>query len=126
MPSNPSISRVALVAACLFTKILLLGCAATTTVPDSVLPRTAGNDEQQQLDYWHEVATKPLISNDEAFHGLLLYLDGKDDATTYDQRVAALNWRGLLPKNFDKPAAAALERGTLAVPLAKHLGLRGG
>jgi len=126
MPSNLPISRAALAVACLFTKVLLLGCATTTTVPDSVLPRVAGNDEQQQLDYWHEVATKPLISNDEAFHGLLLYLDAKDDATTYDQRVAALKSRGFLPKNFQKPASAALERGTLAVALAKHLNLRGG
>jgi hypothetical protein len=106
--------------------MILLGCATTTTVPDSILPRTNGNEEQQQLDYWHEVATKPLISNDEAFHGLLLYLDGKDDATAYDQRVATLRARGFLPKNFNRGANDALERGTLAVPLAKHLGLKGG
>jgi hypothetical protein len=120
-------SKTALAVACLFTKLLLLaGCAATTTVNDSVLPRAAGNEEQQQLEYWHEVATKPLISNDDAFHGLLLYIDGKDDATAYDQRVATLKSRGFLPKNFDRPANAALERGTLAVALAKHLNLRGG
>ena len=120
-------SKTALAAACLFTKCLLLvGCATTTTVNDGVLPRAGGNEEQQQLDYWHEVATKPLISNDEAFHGLLLYLDGKDDANAYDQRVATLRSRGFLPKHFSRGANEVLERGTLAVALAKHLNLRGG
>ena len=123
MPSKTA----TLAAVCLFATWFVVGCAATTTtVPDSVLTRTSGNDPQQQLDYWHEVASKPLVSNDEAFHGLLLYLDGKDDATTYDQRVATLKSRDFLPTNFNRTASDALDRGTVAVALAKHLGLRGG
>jgi hypothetical protein len=126
MHSDHSIARLALAAACLFTNFLLLGCATTTHVPDSVLTRSSGNDDQQQLDYWHDVATKQLIGNDEAFHGLLLYIDGKDDATTYNHRVASLKSRGYLPKSFNHGASDALERGTVAVALAKHLKLRGG
>src|SRR5688572_22227151 len=118
-------SKTALAAACLFANVLI-GCAATTTVPNSLLLRRAGNDPQHQLEYWHDLATKPLISNDEAFHGLLLYVDGKDDATTYDQRVATLRSHGYLPRNFSRGGNDAVDRGTLAVALAKHLGLKGG
>jgi hypothetical protein len=101
------------------------GCA-TVTVNDSLLPRSGGNEPQTQLDFWHGLATKSLISNDEAFHGVLLYLDAKDDATTYAQRVEQLKSRRLLPANFNQPAKQALDRGTLAMPLARSLNLRGG
>src|SRR4051812_47991110 len=113
-------SIIALAIAC-----LLAGC---THVPvnDSVLPRMAGNDAEAQLDYWHTVATKNLISNDEAFHGLILYLDQKDDSATYDQRVSLLRSRSMLPRDFHAPANTALERGTLAVPLARILNYKGG
>src|SRR4051812_17084836 len=88
MPSSMnSISRT-FVSACLFTG-LFTGCRSATA-PDSVLPKFAGNEPEQQLDYWHTIATKSLISNDEAFHGLLLYLDGADNAQSYGDRVAML------------------------------------
>ena len=125
MPSNPPRIIVLAVVACAFASIAI-GCASTTRVPDSVLARTSGNDDQKQLDYWHEVATKSLVSNDEAFHGLLLYIDGKDDAANYNDRVASLKSRGFLPKSFNRGRDDALERGTVAVALAKHLNLHGG
>ena len=79
-PSSTTVCSISLLS-------LLCGCS-TVTVPQSVLSTPAGgNDPQQQLDYWHTVAAKTLISNDEALHGLLLYLDGKDDQASYDARV---------------------------------------
>jgi hypothetical protein len=122
MLSKHTSRLIALAGACLFAGI---GCQ-TTTVPQSTLPRLAGNDPQIQLDYWHELAGKELINNDEALHGILLYLDGKDDCTSYDQRVAALKSRGYLHKSFKQPADQAVERGTIAVVLVKSLNLKGG
>src|SRR4051812_28927956 len=110
--------------ACAFASALT-GCG-TATVSQSVLPRLAGNDPQRQLDYWHEVATKTLIGNDEAFHGLLLYLDEKDYAGNYDQRVASLKSRGFVSRNFKEPAERSLDRGPLAVAMAKSLNIKGG
>src|SRR6185436_1276892 len=81
---------------------------------------------EKQLDFWHTVATRPLVSNDEALHGLLLYVNGKDDAGNYADRVAKLKSMHLLPASFNQPADQALQRGTLAVPLAKYLKVRGG
>src|SRR5881397_3513643 len=99
------------IVACVFTTVLM-GCR-TTTVTQSVLPRATDNDPERQLDYWHTVATQSLINNDDGFHGLLLYLDGKDDSASYDQRVSSLKSRGYLPQNFNQPADRALERGTV-------------
>src|SRR3712207_3412962 len=75
------------------------GCAfAPTRVPDSLTKDLGGSDPDAQMEFWHQLAQKPLTSNDEAFHGLLLYMGGGEDATTYDQRVASLRSRNMLPK----------------------------
>src|SRR5688572_18124489 len=75
-------TRDAGVAATLLCLIFALGCQSPR-VADSLLPQLAGNEPERQLDFWHTLAVKPLVSNDEAFHALLLYIDGKDDAQTY-------------------------------------------
>jgi len=103
----------------------LTGCQATH-VPDSTLPALSGNDPETQLDFWHTLATKNLVSNDEAFHALLLYMDRTDSAQSYPDRVAALKSRKLLDHNFNQPADAPLTRGTLAVALVNHLNLKTG
>jgi hypothetical protein len=85
-----------------------------------------GSDEDTQLEFWHALAEQPVTSNDDAFHGLLLFLDGTDPAADYAGRVAALKERRLLPKGFDAPAEQAVDRGTLAVALSRALRIRGG
>ena len=67
-----------------------------------------------------------MTSNDDAFHGLLLFLDGDDPAADYAGRVRTLQSRGLLPKSFNQPAEQAVQRGTLAVALVKALDIKGG
>ncbi len=79
-----------------------------------------------QLNFWHELANRRLASNDDAFHGVLLDLDGHDKCADYAQRVAALKSRGMLKASFDEPANSAVRRGTLATIIVKILGIRGG
>lgn len=98
----------------------------TAHVSNPVTTQSSGHDADAQLSFWHELASRPVTSNDDAFHGLLLYLDNDDASTNYDQRVAALKSRGLLPGSFSQPADVAVERGTLAVALVKIIGIRGG
>jgi len=88
--------------------------------------RFSGNNADAQLNFWHELATRHLTSNDEALHGLLLYADGRDDANTYDKRVATLKSRGLLPASFSEPADDAIRRGDLAVAIVNLLEIKGG
>jgi hypothetical protein len=101
------------------------GCQ-TAHVSESVATRYSGTDDDAQLNFWHELATRPVTSNDDAFHGLLLDFDGSDKSATYADRVATLKSRGMLADSFDQPADEAIQRGVLAVALVKGLGIKGG
>ncbi len=105
---------------------ILCGGCESAHVPASVITKYPGSDADAQLSFWHELADRNLTSNDDAFHGLLLYLDGKDDSVNYAQRVATLKSRGMLPNSFAEPPDVAVRRGVLAVAVAKILDIRGG
>jgi len=107
--------------------ILLSGVGChTAKVAQPLTGKLAGNDPDSQLEFWHTLATRPITSNDEAFHGLLLYANGEDPARDYAGRVAALKERKMLPKKFDRPADEAVQRGPLAVAICRALDIKGG
>jgi hypothetical protein len=105
--------------------VLAQGCQSAT-VQTSVTAKFSDNTTDSQLSFWHELADRHVTSNDDAFHGLLLYVDSHDNSKTYDDRVAALKAKGLLSSSFSQPADLAVTRGTLAVAICKLLHLRGG
>jgi hypothetical protein len=105
--------------------LAVAGCQ-TARVEQPLTHELGGNDPGQQLEFWHRLADRPVTSNDEAFHGLLLYLDGQDPATDYAGRVRAMKARRLLPGGFDQPAERAVDRGTLAVAIVRALDIKGG
>ena len=104
---------------------VLIGCKAAP-VGKTLAADVSGSDPDAQLNYWHSLADQPITSNDEAFHGILLYLDTKDDSADYAARVNAMKSRGLLDKNFNEPAEFAVKRGTVAVAMVKILQVKGG
>ena|SRR5437660_8488718 len=103
----------------------MFGChAARETTP---LPaKLYANDADTQLEFWHTVASRKLATNDEAFHGLLLYLDNQDPAGSYAERVALLKKRKMLPAFFNGGPNDAVTRGTLSVPIVRALQIKGG
>src|SRR5438552_9511592 len=105
--------------------VTLTGCAAPRA-GKALSPAMASSEPDAQLEFWHTLADEPIASNDAAFHGLLLYVDGKDDAKNYAARVAALKARKMLPGGFAEPAEAGVRRGTLAVAILKVVEERGG
>ncbi len=104
---------------------ILVGCQ-NAQVGHPLTEKLSGNDLDSQMEFWHSLAERHVTSNDEAFHGLLLYVDGKDDSADYAQRVATLKSRGMLPAGFSGPAHQAVDRGVLAVGIVKVLDLKGG
>lgn len=108
------------------TLTLGIGGCQTATVDQPLTADSAGNDPAAQLQFWHSLSQRPVTSNDEAFHALLLYLDGQDSASGYEQRVELLTQRGVLPEGFDRPGNEAVQRGTLAVALVKAAQIKGG
>ena len=105
--------------------LVLTGCQ-TAKVAQPLTGNLAGNEPDAQMEFWHTLASRPVTSNDEAFHGLLLYLDGQDPAGSYADRVALMRSRKMLPGNFDAPADAAVARGDLAVAISRAMQIKGG
>jgi hypothetical protein len=105
--------------------VLTSGCQ-TARVEKPLTHELGGNDPNEQLEFWQRLADQPVTSNDDAFHGLLLFLDGGDPASDYAGRVQTLKSRKLLPQSFNQPAEQAVSRGTLAVALVKMLDIKGG
>jgi hypothetical protein len=101
------------------------GCHSAK-VAEPLTAKLGGNDADAQMEFWHTLAERNLTSNDEAFHGVLLYLGDQDPATDYAGRVGALKSRGLLDANFNQPADQAIERGILAQVLVRALKIKGG
>src|SRR5690242_314684 len=85
-----------------------------------------GSDPDQQAEFIASLSKQPVTTNDDAAHGLLLYIDGKDDAEDYAGRVKALKDRGVLPADFNRPADDAVTRGDLAVAIVKVGKIKGG
>jgi hypothetical protein len=119
MPSKPWIFPL------VFPLILVVGCAA----PKMGKPLTrelAGNDPDAQVNFWHSLADEHVTTNDQAFHGLLLYADGKDDNADYAARVATLKARKWLPSGFKGTADTGVHRGDVAVAVMRILKDKGG
>ena len=102
-----------------------LGCQPMHNA-QALKPELAKNDENSQMEFWHTLTDAPVTSNDQAFHGLLLYLHDKDDAADYTGRVQLLKNEKLLPASFNEPAEAPASRGTIAVALVRALHVKGG
>lgn len=118
-------SKTALVVMVLAGAVLGGGCEVAH-VKESLTTRYSGTDESSQMDFWHELAERPLASNDEAAQALLLFVDGTAPATSYEDRVNLLKEKGLYPGYFDKPGDEAVQRGVVAYALCKVLKIRGG
>ena len=116
----------AIAAAIAFVILLALSGCQSAHVAEPLATTLGGNDADTQMEFWHQLADRPVTSNDDAFHGLLLYLNSADPANDYASRVQTLKERGLLPKGFNQPANQAIDRGTLAVMITKALGIKGG
>ncbi len=114
----------------IFCFVSLLSCCAagcqSARVADPLTHSFAGADPQQQLEFFHRLAERPVTSNDEAFHGVLLFVNGQDGASDFAARCQALRAKGMLAQEFAQGPDQAIERGTLAVALVKALTIKGG
>ena len=108
------------------TCVLLIGGCKSAQVSDPLMVDLAGNDPESQMEFWYQLGDRRLVSNDAAFHALLLFLENEDPVQTYEARVEVLKSRGMLPLNFDRPADDAVHRGNLAVAICRILEIKGG
>jgi hypothetical protein len=107
------------------TAMLSMGCARTT-VEQSLAAAVKAGDVNAELDFWDAIAERPVVCNDEGFHGLLLFSDGEDSSTSYEQRLAAARERGWVTESWSEPANLAMQRGVLARAIVLHCKIKGG
>jgi hypothetical protein len=111
----------------LWIALTLAGCAA---LPPQVLPPLAPelskNDPESQLAFWHTLPTLKTVSNDEAFHALLLFTNGEDSAADYSARVQQLKDRKMLSRDFKGAAVEPARHGTVAMIVTQALAIKGG
>jgi len=110
----------------LFIAVAIAGAGCQSAVGQALPKSLAGNDPDSQLAFWHTLPTRKVVSNDEAFHALLLFVDSEDSSGDYIDRMRLLKRKKLLPADFQEPAEFAAYRGTLAVVLVQALAIRGG
>ncbi|MFW6060360.1 MAG: hypothetical protein ACODAQ_09265 [Phycisphaeraceae bacterium] len=83
-------------------------------------------DREADMAFWHGLADRPVVTNDEAFHALIAFAEGGDPSEGYADRLRYLKKNALLSERFDRPADEAVSRGTVARILAPLLGIEGG
>ena len=106
--------------------LLAVGGCAAPRVKEPMVETLKKDDPDTQMEFWHTLGDRPMTSNDDAFHGLLLYLDGKDSYANYDARVEELKSRKILPSWWKGASDEALRRGTLAMAIVKVTDIHGG
>src|SRR5688572_7057726 len=99
------------------------GCQSAGT-GQALTPELAGNDAESQMEFWHALPSRAIASNDETFHGLLLFTQKNDPAADYAGRVEALQASGLLPNDFNAAPEAGVRRGVLAVAMLRVLNIK--
>ena len=105
----------------LLSAFVASGCQSAK-VAQPLTPELAGS----AIEFWHALPERHAVSNDEAFHAVLLFADGADPAADYDGRVRLLKERGMLPADFNGAAGDVARRGVVAMALAQALGIKGG
>jgi hypothetical protein len=103
----------------------LSGCQRTHLASPLVVNHDP-DDANAELEFWHALADRPLTTNDEAFHGLIIFSAGSDASKTYAERVTWLKEHGFLSTGFDRDADEAVSVGTVAQVLANMLHIKGG
>jgi hypothetical protein len=101
----------------------LAGCANSGQVADGGAKLPAAESSPAFLDRSSSVEN---VSENDGLRGVLMLLDGKDDAGDFQQRVESLRSRGIVPAGWDFDAARPLSRGRLAYMVYQACKLRGG
>ena len=109
-----------------FTALCVCCGCQSPRVPNPLTTTSGGNAPDQQIAFWHDLSHRSITCNDEAFHGLLLFLYQTDPAPDYAARVKLMHERKLLPDKFDRPADESVDRGTLAVAITRSMRIKGG
>jgi len=116
-------------AACLLGLMCLTGCSQDQPLKVSAEPDAAAKplpSGELSDAYLDRISTQAAVSENDAMHGLLLLVDGKDNAKNFAQRVKLLADAGILSRNWTFVASRPITKGKLAYMVYQAAGMSGG
>jgi hypothetical protein len=103
----------------------LAGCAVERTVlEDSAVDAYPGYEAE--LDFWDELATRSVVTNNDALYGLLLVSGEESPPAEYEGRLTAARARGWLGGEDAPPMNESAAVGLIAVAVCDILDIKGG
>ena len=107
--------------------VLWSGCTMKrTNLTDTAVDQYPGPEET--LDYWDVLETQSITTNNDALHGLILFVDGDDGLLeTYPERVTRARELGWMSSTGEVPPAQdSATVGLIAVAGCHILDIQGG
>lgn len=111
---------VAMAAAVVGVTVGCAGPAAEFKAPTSM---PAEEDSAAFLD---RVSSQQVVSESDAFRGILLMMERKDTAKTFKQRLQALRAKNVVAESWVCDAGRSITRGKLAYMICQACGIKGG
>ena len=89
------------------------------------LPPAEG-EVASDAEFFYTLTNKPLCSTDDAYQGILYFVDGKDTSGDFKERVARVQMHGLVKKSWKHNPQAPITKGKVAYMFARALEIPGG
>jgi hypothetical protein len=113
----------------LITLLALASCSCSSQLNIHSKAQIAGPlapASRDSAEFAQLLTQKPWCSNDDAASMILLLVDGEDFCTSFEQRLVALELKGLADTRWDLKADKPVTNGTLAFMLCRALDIKGG
>ena len=101
----------------------LTGCGTSAGITGG---QSAGPANENSAEYLDRLSSETEVTENDALSGMLLLLDGADEAGTFAQRVTALEQRGIVAGSWAHDSQRALTRGRLAYMICQACKIKGG
>ena len=119
----PSTKRWMWAATVLAAAAGLTGCGTRAGITGG---NTAGPANENSAEYLDRLSSETEVTENDALVGMLLLLDGKDDAGTFAGRITSLEQRRIVDDSWSHDSGRALTRGRLAYMICQACEIDGG
>jgi len=117
----------------LIVLVLLMGLLVCSCQTNVDLHRKAdpsggalSEESRDSAEMAYRLSSEKWCTNDEGCSMVLLLIDGEDRYPTFDDRLIALDAKGVAKASWEIEGDAPISKGTLAYMVCRTLGLKGG
>jgi hypothetical protein len=87
---------------------------------------TAQPSKRDSATLAYELATKTWATNDDALSMMVMMIEGQDPYDTFEQRVLALENKGIIGKSWNLQADKPVTKGSIAFMICRATNIQGG